>query len=249
MLDPILYAHHHPKSVEAESYRGVRTALYFNVHGKGHKVVQVTSPNSGVGKSTMAANLAISIAQSKKKVLLVDADMRRPSIHKLFGISSEVGLSSVIVEEVEPKDAIQATSIPGLSILPCGPIPPNPAELLTAPRFEELLGHLREQYDFVIVDTPPLLAVTDPSVVAHKVDGVFLNIRFTKNARPDAERAKEILHSLKAKVIGVVINDAEHLLNVGGYGYGYGNSYLEPAKISSDGPSVQPQADRTSVAK
>src|ERR1019366_2973871 len=114
---------HYPKSVEAESYRGVRTALYFNVHGKGHKVIQITSPASGDGKSTVAANLSISIAQSKKKVLLIDADMSRPTIHKLFGISSEFGLSSVIVEEVEPKDAIQATAIPGLSILPCGPIP------------------------------------------------------------------------------------------------------------------------------
>ena len=231
-LAPILYAYHQPKSVEAESYRGIRTALYFSTLGKGHKVIQVTSPNPGDGKSTMAANLAISIAQSGKKVLLIDADMRKPTIHKLFGMSAAVGLSSVIIQDAEPKDAIQANSIPGLSILPCGPIPPNPAELLTSPRFEEFLELMRDQFDFVIVDTPPLLAVTDPSVVAHKVDGVFLNIRFTKNGRPDAERARDVLHNLKANVLGVVVNDSEALLKMSGYGYGYGygEGYHEKAQ-------------------
>ena len=236
-LAPILYSHHHPKSMEAESYRGVRTALYFNIHGKGHKVIQITSPNSGDGKSTMAANLAISIAQSGKKVLLIDADMRKPIIHKLFGLSSEKGLSSVIVEDIEANEAIQTVTIPGLSILPCGPIPPNPAELLTSPRFEEFLNYLRDQFDFVILDTPPLLAVTDPSIVAHKVDGVFLNIRFTKNGRPDAERAKDVLFNLKANIIGVVVNDSESLLKTSGYGYGYGYGYSGGYHQGNDNPA------------
>ena len=244
-LQPVLYAYHEPKSMEAEAYRGLRTSLYFSIHGKGHKVIQITSPNSGDGKSTVTANLAITIAQSGKKVLLIDADMRKPTIHKLFGLSAAVGLSSVIIEEAEPKDAIQASSIPGLSLLPCGPIPPNPAELLTSPRFEEFLNHLREQYDFVIIDTPPLLAVTDPSVVAHKVDGVFLNIRFTKNGRPDAERAREILHNLKANVLGVIINDSEALLKASGYGYGYG--YGEGYHEKADGAERAPADQVTNV--
>jgi polysaccharide biosynthesis transport protein len=151
--------------------------------------------------------------------------MRQPTIHKLFGLSSEEGLSSVIVENLEPKEAIQEHSIPGLWILPCGPIPPNPAELLTSPHFEEFLNYLREQFDFVIIDTPPLLAVTDPSIVAHHVDGVFLNIRFTKNGRPDAQRAKDILHSLKANIIGVVVNDSDSLLNTSDNGLDYSNRY------------------------
>ena len=104
--------------MEAEAYRGVRTALYFSIHCKGHKVIQVTSPNSGDGKSTMAANLAISIAQSGKKVLLLDADMPTPALHKLFGLPSTTGLSSVIVENLEPKEVIQESAISGLSILP-----------------------------------------------------------------------------------------------------------------------------------
>jgi succinoglycan biosynthesis transport protein ExoP len=248
-LAPILCAYHQPKSTEAEAYRGLRTALYFSIHGKGHKIIQITSPSSGDGKSTAAANLAITIAQSGKKVLLIDADMRKPTIHKLFGLSAAVGLSSVIIDEAEPKDAIQVNSIPGLSILPCGPIPPNPAELLTSARFEEFLSLLRDQYDFVILDTPPLLAVTDPSVVAHKVDGVFLNLRFTKNGRPDAERAKEILQNLKANVLGVIINDSESILKTSGYGYGYGygEGYHEKveAKALSGEPDPSDHASKT----
>jgi polysaccharide biosynthesis transport protein len=229
-LSPTLCAHHQPMSAEAEAYRGVRTALYFSIHCQGHTVIQVTSPNSGDGKSTMAANLAISIAQSGKKVLLLDADLRTPSIHKLFGLSPKEGLSSVIVQNLEPKEVIQELSIPGLSILPSGPIPPNPAELLTSPRFKEFLNYLREQFDFVIIDSPPLLAVTDASIVAHQVDGVFLNIRTTKNGRPDAERAKDVLLNLKANIIGVVVNDSESRLNLASYGYG--NSQGPPQVIS-----------------
>jgi polysaccharide biosynthesis transport protein len=225
-LAPILYAHYQPKSAGAEAYRSVRTALFFSIPCKGHTVIQVTSPNDGDGKSTLAANLAVSIAQTGKKVLLLDADMRTPTIHTLFGLSAKEGLSSVIVGNLEPKEVIQAASIPGLSILPCGPIPPNPAELLTSPRFKELLTYLREQYDFVIIDSPALLAVTDPSIVAHQVDGVFLAIRFTKNGRPDAERAKAVLVNHKANIIGVVVNDSESLLNTSGYTQRFSEGYV-----------------------
>ena len=105
-----------------------------------------------------------------------------------------------------------------------GPIPPNPADLLTSPRFDALLACLREQFDFVIIDTPPLLAVTDPSIIAHKVDMVVYNVRFTKNARPDAERGRDILMSLHANVVGIVVNDADSLLKNSRYAYGYGYS-------------------------
>jgi polysaccharide biosynthesis transport protein len=222
-LSPLLFAYQQPKSEEAEAYRSVRTALYFGIHGQGHKVVQVTSANCGDGKSTLAANLAISIAQSGKKVLLLDADMRKPTIHKLFGLSSQRGLSSVIAGQLEPPEAIQELSIPGLSglsIVPCGPIPPNSAELLMSRRFVELLNYLRERFDFVVIDSPSLLAVTDPSIVAHHVDGVFLNIRFSKNGRTDAQRAKDVLSQLKANIIGVVVSDSESMLKISGYRHG-----------------------------
>jgi len=225
-LNPALCAANQPKSREAEAYRVVRTSLFFSSRGGGHKVIQVTSPDVGDGKSTLVANLAVSIAQSGKTVLVIDCDFRRPRMHKLFDVKATHGLASVMMGAAELSDAIQASAVAGLSVLPCGPIPNNPAELLTQPRLKELLAQFRANYDFVIVDTPPLLAVTDPSVVAPHVDGILLTVRISKNGRPHAQRAKEILATLGANVLGVVVNgvgrDAE------GYGYDkyhYGYSY------------------------
>ncbi len=205
-VDPLLCTHYRPKSLEAEAYRAVRTALFFAAQGVGHKVIQVTSPNKSDGKSLMIANLAIMVAQSGKRVLLIDADLRRPRQHKIFGMEPAKGLAEVLAGEVEAAAAPVASCVPGLSILPCGKIPPNPSELLTSPRFKELLEAMRAQYDYVLVDTPPLLAVTDPCVVAGRVDGLFLTIRLTRKGRPDAERAREILTGLNVKVFGVVVN-------------------------------------------
>jgi capsular exopolysaccharide synthesis family protein len=225
----MLSAFYRPKSIEAEAYRGIRTALYFSMRGENHKVIQITSPDMGDGKSTLISNLAVSIAQTGKKVLLVDADFRRPRIHKVFGITAKVGLASVINSETEIADAIRPTVIPNLSILPCGPHPDNPAELLTQPRFKELLDLLREQYDFVLIDTPPILAVTDPCVVVPHVNGVVLTIRIGKNVRMHATRAKEILSGLGANVLGVVVNEvnlnASSDYGYAGYRYGYGYTY------------------------
>ncbi len=189
-LSPALCTVYRSKSRESEAYRVVRTSLFFSNRGEGHKVIQITSPDMGDGKSTLAANLAVSIAQAGKSVLVVDADFRRPRIHKLFDIKATQGLASVIMGDAELDDVIQATTVAGLAALPCGPIPDNPAELLTQPRLKELLGHLREKFDFVIIDTPPLLAVTDPSVVAPHVDGIIMAVRISKNGRPHAQRTK-----------------------------------------------------------
>jgi capsular exopolysaccharide synthesis family protein len=225
-LDPRLVAHFHPKSVEAEAFRGVRTALYFSTHGQAHQVIQVTSPNASEGKSTLTANLAISIAQSGKRTVLIDADFRKPRQHQIFGVSAGTGLASVIAAQAELRDAIQPTAVAGLSLLPCGPRPHNPAELLTSPRFKELLDAIRQQFDFVLVDTPPLLAVSDPSVVAPRVDGVLLAIKASKNGRPNAERAREVLHTLGATVLGVVVTGASRTAGAGGFGYQSGHYAL-----------------------
>jgi capsular exopolysaccharide synthesis family protein len=224
-LDPSLYVYHRAKSSEAEAYRGVRTSVLFSARREGCKVIQVTSPEMADGKSTLASNLAIAIAQSGKKVVLVDADFRRPRVHKLFGVPALKGLTSVLRGDGDLAGVTQPTEVPGLSILPCGPIPPNPAELLASASFHDLLKSLGDDFDFVLVDTPPLLAVTDPSVVVPCVDGVLLTIRLSKNARPNAERAKDILEAMGAKVLGVVVNGVDGRRGPGGYSYGYSYTY------------------------
>lgn len=244
-LHPRLCTHYRPRSRDAEAYRGVRTALYFSTRGRGYKTIQVTSPNMGDGKSTLAANLAVSIAQSGKKVILIDADFRRPQQDSLFGLPNKVGFASVLAGTATLEEALQETAAPGLSIIPSGPIPANPAELLTSQRFKEMLDVLGEQCDLVLVDTPPLLAVSDPSVIAPRVDGVVLALRLGKKSRPHAEQAKEVLNSLGAQVLGVVVNAVKvgekSSYGYGGYGYGgYGNGennryYHEEHSESSNG--------------
>jgi capsular exopolysaccharide synthesis family protein len=206
-LDTSLCTYYEPKSRTSEAYRAIRTALYFSTRGGGgHKVIQVTSPDPGDGKSTLAANLAVSIAYSGKRVLLIDADFRRPRVHKIFNLSDEFGVTSVINGEETLLDSIQQTDVENLFALVCGPRPTNPSELLTSPRFEEMLSVLREKYDFVIVDTPPMLAVTDPSAVAARVDGVFVALRLKSKSRAKATLAIKMLTHLGANVLGVVVN-------------------------------------------
>jgi capsular exopolysaccharide synthesis family protein len=176
----------------------------------------------GDGKSTLAANLAISVAQTGKRVLLIDADLRRPQLHLLFSVSNNVGVASVLEGTTEVSDATIASAVPGLSIMPSGPLPSNPSELLSSPRMKEMLESLAEKYDLVLLDTPPLLAVTDPSAVAARVDGVILTLRLGKQSRPRAQRAREILATLGAHVLGVVVNAVESRESRYGYGYGYG---------------------------
>ncbi len=221
-LDPLLVVHHLPKSVQAETYRGVRTSLYFSTQGKGHQVIQITSANPGDGKSTLSSNLAVSIAQSGKRVILIDADFRKPRVHKIFGVSADVGLASVIAGETLLPAAIQQSVVPGLDILPCGPRPTNPADLLSSALFEDILGEIKKNYDFVLIDTPPILVVSDASAVVPRVDGVILTVRMRANSRTAAQYAKDQLSILGANVLGVVVNGTEEKHRRYGYGYGYG---------------------------
>ena len=218
-LDPGLVTVHAPMSPEAEAFRGIRTALYFSTHGARHKVIQVTSPNMGDGKTTVITNLAVAIAQSGRKVLLIDADLRRPRVHRAFGLTGKVGLAEVLAGAAEPDEAILATVVPNLAVMPCGRRPANPGELLTAPRFEDVLDDLRAAFDYILVDTPPLLAVSDPCVVAPRVDGLILTIRIAKNGRPGAERARDMLAGLKVNCLGLVVNGVGKHGTTSGYGY------------------------------
>jgi polysaccharide biosynthesis transport protein len=234
LIDASLCAFHRPNSVDAEAYRSVRTALYFSTQGERHKVIQVTSPNMSDGKTTLIANLAVTIAQSGRRVILVDADLRRPRAHRIFGLTAKAGLAQLIAEDAEMPDVVQPTVVPNLWVLPAGPRPAAPGELLTQQRLAEILDVLRDQYDYVLVDTPPLLAVSDPCAVAPRVDGVLLTIRVSKNGRPSAERARDMLAGLRVQVFGVVVNGIGKQGAMSGYGYEhYDYAYSYSADYSS----------------
>ncbi|MEM7474601.1 MAG: polysaccharide biosynthesis tyrosine autokinase [Planctomycetota bacterium] len=223
---------HHSKGRVAEAYRSVRTGLYFSQYGRNLKVVQVTSPVPGDGKSTLSANLAVSMAQSGRRVLLIDADFRRPRIAKIFGIDSNVGIASVIAGQAEVDDAIHQGPVANLSVMPGGKRPGNPAELLSSQRFADLIDMLREKFDFIVIDTPPLLAVSDPGAVAGVVDGVVLTMRLRRNVKPLAMRAASILEGVGAQCLGVVVNGVS---SEAGYGYNYDyNDYRYAYKYGSN---------------
>jgi capsular exopolysaccharide synthesis family protein len=198
-LDPSLCTY-------AEAYLAVREALYHATKARQCRVIQITSPIHGEGKTTLAANLAVSMAQSGQRVVLIDGDLRRPRLAELFGVSKPVGLTSVLAGETDLAVAIQPSAVPGLSILGSGPISPNPAEAVASPRLRTLLDSLRPQCDYVLIDTPPLLAVTDPRLVARSVDGVLLTLRNSNQSRPLAQSAREILDAAGANILGVVVN-------------------------------------------
>ncbi len=221
-IDPGMAALHMPASVAAEAIRSLRTSVFFETAGEGGKIIQVTSPLPGDGKTTIAGNLACSIAQSGKRVLAIDCDLRRPQLTDNFAMSDEIGLTNVLNGECDPSEASHATPLPSLFVMPSGPIPANPAEALTLPEMAELLESFRKQYDYIIVDTPPLLVVTDPSIVASLVDGIVLSIRVRRKSKPNARESVNILRAVGARIIGVVINNSDDVASSDGYrGYGY----------------------------
>ncbi|MBL8849872.1 MAG: polysaccharide biosynthesis tyrosine autokinase, partial [Planctomycetaceae bacterium] len=219
-LHPSLVTYHRPGSQMAEAYRAVRTALLSGTRNQPHQLIQITSPNPGDGKSTLSTNLAMSIAKAGKSVLLIDADLRRPNVHKLLGMDCDIGVTSVVEGGADFDDAIQSGPVPHLDVMTAGPQEKNRAELLLSPRFAEMLNALRERYDYVIVDTPPLLAVSDPAAIGAMVDGVILVLRINRQARLHAVRARETLDLVGARLIGVVVNALGDSSAVQGFGTG-----------------------------
>jgi capsular exopolysaccharide synthesis family protein len=188
-------------------------------------VIVVTSANPGEGKTTTTVNLAASLAQTGARVLAVEADLRRPSMSQHFGVNKAPGLTDLIVGKSEASQAIHNTRFKGLMVLPCGYLPPNPAELLGSARMKDVLRALRSHYDWVIVDTPPVLAMADTPVLCPVVDGVVLVVAAESSGRPAVHRAIDQILSVGGKVVGVVLNKVDLERNAYYYGQYYGEYY------------------------
>lgn len=210
-----------PKSVVAEAYRTIRTAVFFGAAKGEAKTILVTSPASGDGKSTLASNLAIAIAQAGQKTLILDADFRVPMQHNIFAIDNEKGLSSVLAGEHTVDEAIRPGPVEGFDILSCGPEVPNPSELLNSNTFAETLKNLSERYDRVIIDSPPVGPVADSQILAAICDIVLLVLRAERSTRRHSYQACDSLLSVGAHILGAVVNDVPRKRGRYGYNTGY----------------------------
>lgn len=210
-----------PKSPISEQFRTIRTNINFSSVDKEMRLLMVTSSSPGEGKSTVTANLAVTFAQQGKKVLLVDADLRKPTVHYTFNMTNTFGLTTILTRQGSFQESISSTDVQHLYVLPSGPIPPNPAELLGSRGMKELLREATAQYDIVLLDTPPVLAVTDAQILANECDGTVLVVSSGQTEIEAAKKAKEMLTSSTTPLLGVVLNNkkAKHAQH---YYYYYG---------------------------
>ena len=207
-----------PRSPISEAYRTLRTNLDFASLDQALKTLVVTSSGVGEGKSTTLANLAVVSAQAGRKVVLVDADLRRPTLHQVFDLSNEAGLTTMMRDEDSlSSPPLQASGVEGLSLLTSGPLPPNPADLMGSRRMEEVMAVLAEGADQVFFDTPPVVAVSDAAVLATKVDGVLLVISAGKTRRDHARTAVQRLEQINARVVGTVLTNVPMGAGFSGY--------------------------------
>jgi protein-tyrosine kinase len=216
-LDPRLVAAHAHTSLAAEQYRSLRTRIKSAENGRPLRTIVITSPNKGDGKSLTAANLALTMAQEfQQRVVLVDGDLRRPSVHRLFGFPATFGLSNVLTEGAAVEDALIAVPDHGLTVLPAGPIPLHPAELLGSAAMRRVVETLRSSFDRVLIDMPPAAPLADVAIASALADGILMIVRAGVTKKPAIERALSGLD--QAKVLGLVLNDAGDT-GSGYYGY------------------------------
>lgn len=226
LYDSELYIHAYPRSTVAECYRTVRTNILFMSPDRPLHRLLVTSASPREGKTTTTANIAAAMAQSNTRVLVVDTDMRRARLHKVFNLHNNCGLSSLILGEASYEEAIQDSTVPNLHILPCGPIPPNPAELLHTDSFLAVMEELDKRYDCVIYDSPPTIAVTDAMILSNLVDGVIFVVQGGQTSKEVARRARARLSAVNAPMLGCVLNNVDlENRRYGQYYYHYYKKY------------------------
>lgn len=204
-----LITHQYPKSTISEQYRMIRSNIMFSSIDKEIKKIVVTSAAPSAGKSTTAANIAVTYAQAGKNVLLIDGDLRKPTVQYTFETKNVFGLSNLLTDQIKLDKAVQNTQIENLSIMTSGPIPPNPSELLSSNKFNSLLGNLSDYFEMIIIDTPPVLAVTDAVIMSTLVDGTIIVTNVETNNRHHLAKAKEVLLKSDAQILGVVLNNVQ----------------------------------------
>ena len=208
-----------PKSIAAENYRILRTNIQYSSFDKEIKRVLVTSSEPGEGKSTTAGNLALTFAQDGRRTIIIDCDLRKPSLHKKFKVSNTIGLSDVIVDKKDIEKSVKKIE-ENLDILTAGKVPPNPSELLGSKALDILLEALGKIYDVIVIDSPPVLAVTDAQILSNKVDGAVLVVRSNTTKKEVVMAAKEALMKVKANLLGTVLTRSDSKSH--GYYYYYG---------------------------
>ncbi|ADQ45261.1 capsular exopolysaccharide family [Caldicellulosiruptor kronotskyensis 2002] len=212
---------YNPRSPITESYRMLRTNIQYSSLDKPIKTIVVTSTGPSEGKTVTCANLAVVMAQAGSKVLVIDADLRRPAIHKVFGVSNKVGLTNLLVENKNFEEIVQKDGVEGLDLITSGPIPPNPAELLGSKKFENFLNTISQSYDYIIIDTPPCGSLTDAAIIGRIVDGVILVAAAGEVQIEAIQQAKENLQKVNANIIGVVLNKVKRQTSSYYYYYYY----------------------------
>lgn len=212
-----------PKSPISESYRGIRTSIEFSNLDKEMKVINVTSSMQGEGKTTVIANLAVSFANLEKKVLLLEGDLRNPSVHRMFNISNINGLTDILLNNKNFAECVHCTDVKNLHILTCGAVPPNPSEILSSKKMKDFINELRGYYDYIFIDTPPIGVVTDAGIISTYSDGCVFVVGSKQCDIEMAKIAKKRLEDVGANIIGAVLNKFE----AEGNGYNYYNYYYQ----------------------
>ncbi|CAN7341096.1 MULTISPECIES: CpsD/CapB family tyrosine-protein kinase [unclassified Paenibacillus] len=220
---PII-THQNPKSPISEAYRALRTNIQFSSIDEELRVIMVTSAGPGEGKSTTLINLAVAYAQTDKKVLIIDGDLRKPTMHHTLRVSNRWGLTNLLTNQLTIREVLQDTFIPNLQIITSGPIPPNPSEILASKKMISTIDELKQSFDVILIDAPPAIAVTDSQIIASRTDGVILVVNSDRTKREAVLKAKQNLDNVRARILGVVLNNVDRKNKDAYYYYYYGES-------------------------
>ncbi|MCH3965049.1 MAG: CpsD/CapB family tyrosine-protein kinase [Clostridium sp.] len=224
MQKPDLVTIKNPRAPISEAYRTLRTNIQFSSFDKKIQTIMLTSSGPGEGKSTTASNLAVVMAESGSSTILIDCDQRKPKLHKIFFTSNQAGLSDVLADKIGFEDVVKDVGIENLSLLTSGTKPPNPAELLGSKKMGKFIEDLKNRYEYIIIDTPPIIAVTDAQLLSRYADGCLLVVASSQAERDAAVKAKQLLEKVNANILGTVLNKLE--VREKGY-YGYYYSYYD----------------------